>query len=196
MPKRYYSFDMGGFHFVVMDRNLWKKDDGSLTDYDTGNWPRASVLRSFTDREQLEWLRADLAGTEHPIIVFMHQPVFLSDFFQEIGNADEILTVFDEANLMATRRDRRSKVCAVFMGHDHDDRYGQRNGVHYFMLNSATYAYREKAYFYKDPLYAFMTLDPAGVLTLEGRNSSYVETPPDNIQALFQARISSRSIGF
>ena len=45
MPKRYYSFDEGGFHFVVLDRNLWKKDDGTLVDYDNSDWPSVSFAR-------------------------------------------------------------------------------------------------------------------------------------------------------
>jgi hypothetical protein len=137
MESRYYSFDRGGYHFVVMDRNFLRNADGVLVDYHSSNWgPVAAPGRSFSDAVQLAWLEKDLAVAVHPVIVFMHQPVFLSDFFQEIGNADEILRLFDQANLKAERDHKHNRVAVVFMGHDHDDRYGERNGVHYFILNS------------------------------------------------------------
>lgn len=204
MPKRYYSFDQGGFHFVVMDRNFLKEDDGRLTHYDSSNWGKLPApKRSFTDQEQLEWLRADLLQARFPVVVFMHQPVYLSDFPLEIGNADEILSIFDEVNFKATQNGSRAgspagspaKVVAVFMGHDHDDRYGQRNGVHYFMVNSATYVYtKDGAYYYKDPLYAFVTLDTSGKMTIEGRSTIYTPAAPEQVVSRFPTRISDHQI--
>ncbi|WP_285546307.1 metallophosphoesterase family protein [Dyadobacter frigoris] len=196
MKEPYYSFDQGGYHFVVMDRNYLRRDDGSLEDYNTSNWgPLPAPKRSFTDKNQLDWLREDLAKAMGPIIVFMHQPVFLSDFFEEIGNAGEILEIFDQCNLNAGKTGRQGKVAAVFMGHDHDDRYGRRNGVHYFIVNSATYVYTKgHAYFYKEPLYAFITLDPAGNLILEGRKTAYTKEVPDSVRARFPTVISDHKI--
>jgi hypothetical protein len=125
----------------------------------------------------------------------MHQPVFLSDFFTEIGNADEILKIFDEANFAANTARKPSRVAAVFMGHDHDDRYGERNGVHYFLINSATYSYCESgAHYYTDSLFAFVTLDPAGRLILEGRSSTYRSPTPDDVRSVFPAKISDHKI--
>jgi predicted phosphodiesterase len=189
MKSPYYSFDQGGFHFIVMDRNFLKQPDGRLVDYAHSNWgPVAAPGRSFTDHAQLEWLKKDLAEARNPSIVFMHQPVFLSDFFDEIGNAGEILAIFDEANF------KGSSVAAVFMGHDHDDRYGERNGVHYFLLNSASYVYTaEQAWYYRDPLYAFITLDPAGKLVLQGRASTY-RAASDAVKARFPTKISDREL--
>jgi len=194
MQAPYYSFDMNGFHFIIMDRNYFKKEDGSLADYDAGNWGNTASTRSFTNQAQLDWLKADLAAATNPVIVFMHQPVFISDFFQEIGNAGEILSIFDNANLVAGEQGKNSRVAAVFMGHDHDDRYGERNGVHYFILNSASYAYRGKPWFYKDCLYSFLILDPAGKLSIMGCESSFAAEAPANIRALFPTKISSRSL--
>jgi 3',5'-cyclic AMP phosphodiesterase CpdA len=196
MEKPYYSFDRGGFHFVVMDRNFMRTPDGSLIDYNNSNWgPVAAPGRSFTDQAQLDWLKKDLAQAKNPSIVFMHQPVFLSEFFLEIGNADDILSIFDQANYNAATTGRGSKVAAVFMGHDHDDRYGERNGVHYFILNSATYVYTEdQAFFFRDPLYAFITLDPKGEMFVEGRTSSYRSQTPDHVVARFPTKISDHRL--
>jgi len=192
MQSPYYSFDQEGYHFIVMDRNFMKRPDGLLMDYNNSNWgPVAAPGRSFTDEAQLKWLRSDLAAARNPSIVFMHQPVFLSDFFQEIGNAEEILEIFDEANFNAAKGGNGSRVAAVFMGHDHDDRYGERNGVHYILVNSATYVYtNDQAYFFRDPLYAFVTLDPKGEMVIGGRTSVYRTVAPDAVSARFPTKIS------
>lgn len=196
MQQRYYSFDRDGFHFVVMDRNFLKKDDGTLVDYNASNWgPLPAPKRSFTDQPQLDWLKEDLKKAQHPVIVFMHQPVFLSDFFDELGNASDILKIFDEANFNAGKNNTDNKVAAVFMGHDHDDRHGERNGVHYFIINSASYVYTNSgAHYYKDPLFAFITLDPEGKLTIEGRSTTYSKETPDEVRARFPTRISDHSV--
>lgn len=196
MKAPYYSFGHEGFHFIVMDRNFLRNDDGTLADYASSNWsPLPSPKRSFSDRAQLEWLKKDLAAADKPVVVFMHQPVFLSDFFDEIGNADEILEIFDNANYKAKQAGKNAAVIAVFMGHDHDDRYGARNGVHYFMINSATYVYTKSgAHFYTDALFAFVTLDPSGKIIIEGRSTSYRDNPPDEIKAVFPSRISDHTI--
>ena len=196
MERPYYSFDRGGYHFVVMDRNFIKRDDGTYADYAKGNWYHApSPQISFSDPAQLAWLRQDLAATAKPVVVFMHQPVFISDSFTGISNAKDILAIFDEANFAATQAGTGPRVAAVFMGHDHDDRYGERNGVHYFMINSASYAYNSSgAHYYRDSLFAFVTLDPVGRLTIAGRASAYRDTAPAATQAVFPAKISDHDI--
>lgn len=194
MAQPYYSYDFGGYHFVVMDRNFLRKEDKSLVHYDNSNWsPYSSPFRSFTDQPQLDWLKKDLFANDKPVIVFMHQPVFLSDYFDELGNADEILDIFDDANLNAEKRRSNGKVVAVFMGHDHDDRYGIRNNVHYFIINSATYVYNEGPHYFKDSIFAFVTLS-SGKLTIEGRRTIYRDPVPDKIRKRFPTIISDRKL--
>lgn len=195
MERPYYSYDYGGYHFVVIDRNFLRTKEGVLLDYDTGNWsPLSSPFRSFTDQPQLEWLKKDLTANEKPVIVFMHQPVFLSDFFNEIGNANEILSIFDEINYKANKDGKNSSVAAVFMGHDHDDRYGERNGVHYFLINSASYVYKGGAHFYKDAIFGFVTIKASGQLIIEGRTTTFRDDVPDEIRFRFPTVISNRNI--
>ncbi len=194
MDQPYYSYDFGGYHFVVIDRNFIRKEDKSLVHYDNSNWsPYASPFRSFADQPQLDWLKKDLFANDKPVIVFMHQPVFLSDYFDELGNADEILDIFDDANLNAEKRRSNGKVVAVFMGHDHDDRYGIRNNVHYFIINSATYVYNEGPHYFKDSIFAFVTLSN-GKLTIQGRRTIYRDPVPDRIRKRFPTIISDRKL--
>jgi predicted phosphodiesterase len=60
MPARFYSFERGGVHFVVLDGNDRPADHKS-------GYPR------FIADDQLEWLRKDLAATEKTTIIFVHQ---------------------------------------------------------------------------------------------------------------------------
>ena len=38
IPHPYYSFDAGGFHFIVLDRNHFIDDEGKMVSYANGNW--------------------------------------------------------------------------------------------------------------------------------------------------------------
>ena len=60
MPARFYSFDQGGIHFVVLDGNDRPADHKS-------GYPR------FVADDQLKWLRKDLATTKKSTVIFVHQ---------------------------------------------------------------------------------------------------------------------------
>jgi 3',5'-cyclic AMP phosphodiesterase CpdA len=71
LPKRFYSFDAGGWHFVMLD---------SMT-------RREKSYFGQLDPEQIEWLRGDLdsAKGKH-IAVFSHIPLLaVCVFFDDIG---------------------------------------------------------------------------------------------------------------
>lgn len=60
IPRTYYSFDQGGWHFVVLDNIklvVGEAYDGEI------------------DPEQLEWLKDDLAKTKKPTLVMSHIPL-------------------------------------------------------------------------------------------------------------------------
>ncbi len=60
LNRRYYSFDHGGWHFVVVD-NVHRTTPGKHV--------------GFVDEEQLDWLRADLRDNRRkPAMVAMHVP--------------------------------------------------------------------------------------------------------------------------
>jgi len=60
--KNYYSFDVGGVHFVVLDSNYTPNGEDSCK---AANIPRA----------EQEWLRKDLTKALPPIICFIHHPM-------------------------------------------------------------------------------------------------------------------------
>lgn len=61
IPKRYYSFDQAGWHFVILD-SIFPEGDGYI---------------GKIDDEQLEWLRGDLAAVnpKTPVLVLSHIPI-------------------------------------------------------------------------------------------------------------------------
>ena len=120
--RNYYSFDMGGIKFLVLDPNY--NADGS--DYDKGNFDWTS---SVVPPDQVEWLKAELSDTRLPVIVFIHQ---LIDSFSGIpedycvNNAVEIVRILETSG----------KVVAVFQGHYHNGYYSFRNGIHYYTMKA------------------------------------------------------------
>ncbi len=112
----YYSFDLKGVHFVVLDACF--TSDG--TNYDSSNfhWTDANV-----PQQQLNWLKRDLAATSKPVIVFIHQ---LLD-----GSGHHYVN-----NALAVRQilEGHPRVLGVFQGHQHAGQYNHLGGVHYYTL--------------------------------------------------------------
>jgi 3',5'-cyclic AMP phosphodiesterase CpdA len=59
LKERYYSFDRGGWHFVILD-NIMRREP-----FYYGN----------LDAEQTEWLKSDLAANKLPALVMTHIPL-------------------------------------------------------------------------------------------------------------------------
>ena len=148
-PFTYGSFDAGGYHFVILDAQYDKGGD----DLDHAGW----VVQGSIPAEELDWLAADLSGTDKPTIVCVHQRLDVDvDFLS--GNAPEIM------NNKAVQRvlEDSGVVIAVFQGHDHENDYTMINGIHYIefdqLVNEGT-----------EPSWAYVTLDPEGrTITIVG----------------------------
>jgi len=114
--KSYYSFNVGGYHFVVLDSCF--RSDGVA--YARGNfkWTDANIPRS-----QLDWLAADLAATTLPTIVFAHQRLDVSTA-HGVKNCVEVRKILESSK----------RVLAVFQGHSHKNDYHEINGIHYCTL--------------------------------------------------------------
>ncbi len=181
MEKRFYSFDQGDFHFVVLDGN--EKNPEPWDQY----YPR------YIGPKQQEWLDNDLKATSKPTIVFSHQSIEAPD--GGVDNQEEIRAII-EAHKTASGH---YKVVACFSGHHHEDYVREINGIPYIQINSMSYKWVgdkyahqrfgphvEQAYPavrktcpYKDPLYTFLTIDPAaGTMHLEGRKTSFISPTP------------------
>lgn len=145
----YGSFDAGGYHFVILDAQYDRDGD----DLDHAGW----VVQGNIPDEELDWLRADLAGTDKPTIVCVHQRLDVDvDFLS--GNAPEIM---DNKAVQKVLEDS-GVVIAVFQGHDHENAYTMINGIHYIEFDQLVDEGTE-------PSWAYVTLDPdARTITIVG----------------------------
>jgi len=116
LDATFYSFDAGAFHFVVLDVQF---DDAGrdLAHTYTG-------VAGAVPVEELAWLRDDLASTDRPTVVCVHQPLD-SDVPEwgrpVVSNAPEIRSILAASGV----------VIAVFQGHEHENRATQIDGIHY-----------------------------------------------------------------
>lgn len=179
MTSKYYSFDQGSFHFVVLDGN----------DPNPQPW---SGYHRYIGAEQLAWLKDDLDKTVLPTIVFSHQTLENPD--GGVANLEAVRKVLEEANEKAGY----TKVLAGICGHHHTDYHTRINGIYYIQLNSASYhwvggdhqvvRYSEAidkdfpwikyTIPYEKPLFTFVEIDPKGFLTIQGRSSGFVGPGP------------------
>lgn len=150
MTATYYSFDAGANHFVVLDAQYNRKgEDCSRVFY---------VVQGNIPSFQLDWLEEDLAATDQPTIICVHQRLDVEYDFRsggpEIYNAEEVRALLEESG----------KVIAVFQGHDHDGAYSQIDGIHYVTFRALIDRAEPTP-----PSWALVTLDPVNhTITIEG----------------------------
>jgi predicted phosphodiesterase len=142
----FYSFDVKGFHFVVLDANF--KADGA--DYNAGNfmWTEA-----YVPPRELAWLAADLEKASRPAVVFTHQLLDGDEGAAYVRNAAEVRRVLE-----ASRRVR-----AVFQGHHHAGAYQVKNGIHYYTLKAVVEGTGPG-----NSAYAVVSHAPGGALAVQG----------------------------
>ena len=189
MSNSYYSFDMGDYHFVILDTNYAKIDDRYI-DYD-GNIK--DFFNCYISQEQLDWLAADLDATDKRCFLFTHATLLQGQW--TIYNTHQ----FEDLIYRVNQKAGFNKVTMCFSGHDHADEYLFKGGVHYVLINSMSHRYIgplytehassagavEKDYGklnyvvpYKDPLYAFVRLKKNGFVQIIGKQSEYVGHSP------------------
>lgn len=191
MPGRYYSFDKGDFHFVVLDgNNLY---DGKVyRHYAKANYYVDAKMRAFVDPEQMEWLKKDLAATKKRCVIFSHQSI---DYF--MNNGDKVREILEGEN----QRVGFKKVVLAFSGHNHSNYTKEINGISYMQINSASYVwigeptqtekrfpkeinekYSLMAYsmMYDKPLYAIVTLTEDGA-DVKGVKAQFMPPAPREI---------------
>jgi UDP-2,3-diacylglucosamine pyrophosphatase LpxH len=180
MPRPYYAFEQGGFHFIVMDCNHILKD-GQYIDYVKGNFYIDPARRDLVNPEQIEWLEAEIDRAKHPCIIISHQSFDEVWTGSTVPNRLEVRKVIDRAN----EGRKHQKVIACICGHHHLDHHMIINGVHYIHINSASYYYVGDGFgsdgsraTYSEPVFAFVTFDSAGEIRIEGRHASFRSPTP------------------
>lgn len=191
MPGRYYSFDKGDFHFIVLDgNNLY--DGENYTHYAKANYYVDMKKRAFADPEQLEWLKKDLQATDKKCVLFSHQSIE-----RTMNNGADVREILEAEN----KRAGYKKVVLAFGGHDHSNYTEVVNGITYMQVNSASYVWigeptqTEKRYpeevnnkygilkysmTYDQPLYAIVTLYGKGA-SVKGTKAGFVPPTPADL---------------
>lgn len=164
--KTWYSFDQGGVHYVVIDASY--KTDG--TSYAASNYTWDNTV---IPAEEVEWLKADLAATKKPTIVFTHQMLNPQDQIEAgfdmnhvVKNAAEVRSVLEKSGVVA----------CVFSGHYHDGGFQTVNGIAYAVLQASA-AYGNDASYHNQ--YATVDVYASGknvkvVVAGNGNQKNYV----------------------
>ena len=179
MPSRYYSFDQAGWHFVVLDGNERNPGQGAP------GYPR------YVGAKQLAWLAEDLHKNAAPTVVVSHQSL---EDEEGVENGPTVRAVLEKANSDAGWR----KVGVCLSGHHHIDFQREINGIHYVQINSMSYSWLGEKYShvryspevdkafpylkytapYKDALFAICSLEPKGLISIQGVRSEFVGPSP------------------
>ena len=114
--KSYYSFDVGEFHFVVLDSCF--RSDGTPYGRRNFEWTDPNIPAA-----EIEWLKADLAATKKMTVVFAHQRLDVSNH-HGVKNGADVRRVLEKSQ----------KVTAVFQGHSHHNDLKEIGGIHYCTL--------------------------------------------------------------
>jgi len=200
MPRNYYSFDVRGVHFVVLDC-MHLSEDGKIVDYLEGNYfkhPQDDI--NLVDPEQMEWLTADLKATRNPTVVFTHPCINGFWYKGAEKTRANVRALFSQVNHDAGW----NKVAACFSGHHHVDDLSEFGGVNYFLVNSASYFWVGEQYGslakYRDPLFTFVSVTPSGKITVEGKNSVFLPPTPTELHFpeanMLTASIKARAVSF
>jgi alkaline phosphatase len=114
--RSYYSFDRGGFHFVVLDSCF--RSDGRPYGRKNFRWTDANIPAA-----EIEWLQTDLRETDKKVIVFAHQRLDVSNN-HGVKNCPDVRRILEASG----------KVLAVFQGHSHRNDLSEIGGIHYCTL--------------------------------------------------------------
>ena len=186
----YYSFDQGGFHFVVLDPCYFQKD-GQYISYENGNYFDLSYEKEpvlpYLPPEQIQWLREDLARTPYPSVLFSHQRLTRDPV--AILNPEPVREVIASAP---------NGVVLALNGHEHMDNAIQVDGVWFLNVNSMSCMWLDTAFAcperyskeidekfpniqytvpYSEAVYAILTLDEKGA-RVKGSQASFVGISP------------------
>ena len=140
MPGDHYSFEKGGFRFVVLDPNYFCNEPGVFIHHENGNYfkrAKNSTINWIPPHE-MEWLRDAILNSSLPCVVLSHQSLERGNG-APVMNAREVREVFNEAN-----RRRPGAVRLAMNGHMHCDNLRILDNILYWDVNSANYQYYGK----------------------------------------------------
>ena len=185
LERGWYSFDTGGFRFIVLDTS-WAEVNGRFVHYgrDCGfvQWklPQGAGMRLHPD--EFPFLEESLDSAPGVCIVASHRSLFGDD-----PDAQRVRAIFAAAN-----RAQPGRVTLALNGHNHCDLLRVREGVSYYTVNSPNHCWiplKHTAYPTEDmrrwtgidhivaydgtPLSAIVTLTPDGRFSVKGMSGGF-----------------------
>jgi predicted phosphodiesterase len=190
MKEPYGAYDHGDFRFIVLDLNHFKKGK-ELVPYAGGNYFTSGVTHNWADPEQLRWLARELRTGAKPTIILSHQPLGMWNPGKPLPpEQEEVMDIIRSSRQL----NPKGGVVACICGHLHVDRLEIVHGIPCLCVNSASYFWSAGMHPYRDPLFAFLEIDPAGELRIYGRQSVFTKAAPKVDIAGMAAAISDRRI--
>src|SRR5262245_15398673 len=154
--KPYYSFDWGSAHFAIIDSDI-------------ENVAATQAQKDAFWREQTNWLRLDLKGSQKAGLrfVFAHHPPMTAVERRQGDNPHmtALEPIFQEY-----------RVSAAFFGHDHNYQHYLKDGVHFFITGGGG-----------APLYD-VNVPPAGITQKVESIENFVIVNVDGSNAHLEAR--------
>lgn len=189
MSAAYQSFHLNGWHFVLLDGNSYRNEEGEIVDYHFGKYFETTDL-PYLDAKQLTWLRQEVSASQEPMVIFSHQPLYACP--RGLKNVAALQEVIQEGR----RAGREIRLC--MNGHVHRDIIHAESGILYYTLNSisnywAGLEYATRRYSpeieekfpnlqfvvpYAKPVYAIVTLDAEGV-QIQGVEGEFLPPRPE-----------------
>ncbi len=151
--RSYYSFDRGGYHFVVLDSCF--RSDGEPYGRRNFTWTDPNI-----PPQEVEWLKGDLQNTKLPVIVLAHQRLDVENNYG-VKNSPEIRRILEE----------QGNVLAVFQGHSHKNDLKEIGGIHYCTLVAMVEGTGPE-----NNGYSVLELAPQGTLKLTGFRQQQTRT--------------------
>jgi len=195
MPDGHYTFDKGGFRFVIADPNYFCNEPGKFIHHENGNYysrAKGSTI-NWIPPEQIEWMRSTIVGSPYPCIVLSHQSLERGHG-SPVMNKAEVQAIFREANAR-----KPGTVRLVMNGHMHVDHLRVLDNILYWDVNSANFWWcgkdhdkypakylaehrmASKILGWTDPLSAILTIWPDGRIKIDGSRAGWLfgVTPKD-----------------
>ena len=183
MEKSYYSFDLNGFRFIILDENYFSDFPGIYFHYSERNYFDHGPGRDYMPPEQIAWFRETVFSSPYPCVVFSHASM---EFPKGMKDYVELQDIIQKSQSMP------GKVIMCLNGHYHYDSFNVINNTAYFAVNSASFQWLANPHHlypaewyneyesvgnqvtYTKPLSAVVTLDTDGTIDIEGADGEFV----------------------
>ena len=111
--RSFYSFRRAGIHLIVLDACF--RHDGVPYGRKNFQWTDTNI-----PPEEIDWLAAELAKGDEPVLVFAHQRLDVSNHYSVRNHA-----------AVRQQLEQSGRVLAVFQGHSHHNDHREIGGNHY-----------------------------------------------------------------